>query len=226
MRVVVHTQQLGAERKQTRNLRHGFGRCSNAQPPLFTSSMVCAGSQVAAYDGVRCPLQKCLIHLLRDINDEALKYPYDEELKRLAQAFGGLVRPMVETVDRFGLKSHYLRKHRVAVDRFYRQLATPPLQSRAAIKLKDRFQKNQDKLFTFLSFDGVPWNNNNAEHAVKAFATLRKSIGGNSTAKGIREYLVLLSICETCKYKKLDFLEFLRSDEKSIEAFASSLRRQ
>ena len=93
------------------------------------------------------------------------------------------------------------------------------------MKLRDRFQKNRDKLFTFLSFDGVPWNNNNAEHAVKAFATLRKVIGGSSTEKGIREYLILLSICETCKYKGLDFLDFLRSGEKNIDAFASSLRR-
>jgi predicted RecB family nuclease len=180
----------------------------------------------AAYDGIRCPQQKCLIHLIRDLNDDVLKHPYDEELKRIAQAFAGLVRPMVETVDRHGLKSHFLRKHRMSVDRFYRQLSAMALQSQAAVKLRNRFQKNREKLFTFLSFDGVPWNNNNAEHAVKAFATLRNVIGGSSTEKGIREYLVLLSICETCKYKGLDFLDFLRSGEKNIDAFASRLRRR
>jgi len=177
----------------------------------------------AAYDGIRCRQQKCLIHLIRDLNDDVLKHPYDEELKRLAQAFAGLVRPMVGTVDRHGLKSRFLRKHRVSVDRFYRQLSTVALQSQAAVKLRDRFQKNREKLFTFLDYDGVPWNNNNAEHAVKAFATLRNVIGGCSTEKGIREYLILLSICETCKYKGLDFLDFLRSGEKNIDAFASCL---
>ena len=133
---------------------------------------------------------------------------------------------MVGTVDRHGLKSHFLRKHRVSVDRFYRQLSTMGLKSQAAVKLKDRFQKNREKLVTFLSFDGVPWNNNNAEHAVKAFATLRNVIGGTSTEKGIREYLILLSICETCKYKGLDFLDFLRSGEKNIDVFASNRRRR
>ena len=180
----------------------------------------------AAYDGIRCPQQKCLIHLIRDLNDDVLKHPYDEELKRLAQAFAGLVRPMVGTVDRHGLKSHFLRKHRVSVDRFYRQLSMTALQSEGAVKLRDRFQKNREKLFTFLSFDGVPWNNNNAEHAVKAFAMLRNVIGGCATEKGIREYLILLSICQTCKYKGLDFLDFLRSGEKNIDAFASSRRRR
>ena len=58
---------------------------------------------------------------------------------------------------------------------------------------------------------------------MKAFAALRQIIGGITTEKGIRDYLVLLSICETCKYTGVDFLDFLRSGEKDIEAFA--LRR-
>jgi hypothetical protein len=37
-------------------------------------------------------------------------------------------------------------------------------------------EKNRDKLFTFLEYDGVSWNNNNAEHAIKAFARLREFI--------------------------------------------------
>src|SRR5262249_24110018 len=78
---------------------------------------------------------------------------------------------------------------------------------------KKRFEKNRDKLFTFLDYDGIPWNNNNAEHAIKAFAVLRKNIDGMSTEKGMREYLTLLSICETCKYTGASFLDFLRSGE-------------
>lgn len=42
---------------------------------------------------------------------------------------------------------------------------------------------------TFLNYDGVPWNNNNAEHAIKAFAGLRDVIAGSSTEKGTDEYL-------------------------------------
>ena len=35
----------------------------------------------------------------------------------------------------------------------------------------------------------------------------------------------LLSICETCKYIGADFLEFLRSGEKDIHAFADNRAR-
>jgi len=84
------------------------------------------------------------------------------------------------------------------------------------VKCKERFEKNRDRLFTFLKYDGVPWNNNNAEHAIKAFARLRDVIAGSSTEKGIDEYLTLLSICQTCRYSGMDFLDFLKSGETSL----------
>jgi hypothetical protein len=46
------------------------------------------------------------------------------------------------------------------------------------VAYKKGFEKNRNKLFTFLDSDGVPWNNNNAEHAIKAFARLRRTLGG------------------------------------------------
>ena len=141
-------------------------------------------------------------------------------------AFALLLKPMVETIDHYGLKSRFLRKHLPIVNRFYRELSKADLKSELAAKLKERFMKNREKLFTFLNFDGVPWNNNNAEHAVKPFAKLRQVFGGSSTEKGIREYLVLLSLCETCKYMDLDFLDFLRSGERDIHAFAENHPRR
>ena len=173
----------------------------------------------AAYDSINCPQQKCLIHLMRDLNDDLLRQPFNEELKELVRDFAVLLKPMIETVDRFGLKAHFLRKHKVLVERFYKELSKRDYQSEITIYYKKRFEKNRDKLFTFLDYDGVPWNNNNAEHAIKAFAALRKGLGGTSSEKGIGEYLTLLSICETCKYKGVNFLEFLRSGEKDIDVF-------
>jgi len=164
--------------------------------------------------------------MIRDLNDDVLKHPYDEEMKCLVLSFVGLLRPMVETVERHGLKSRFLGKHMVAVNRFYREIDDTSVQSETAVKFKDRLQKNRNKLFTFLSFDGVPWNNNNAEHAVKPFAALRHIIGGVTTEKGLRDYLVVLSLCQTCKYMGVDFLDFLLSGERDIHAFADGQRKQ
>jgi len=138
--------------------------------------------------------------------------------------FADLLRPMIETIDRYGLKKYFLKKHRVFVDRFYRKLAKAKFTSEVAQKCKARFEKNRAKLFVFLEHDGVPWNNNNAEHAIKAFARLRRVIEGLSSASGIESYLILLSVCQTCKYRGVDFLDFLRSGEKDLDVFAASKR--
>jgi hypothetical protein len=162
----------------------------------------------AAYDSIPCPQQKCLLHLMRDLNDAVLDNPYDEDVKGIVMAFAELLHGIVKTIDRWGLKRRFLRKHLVDVPLSYKRISKTGLASRAASKWKDRFEKDRAKLFTFLSHDRVPWNNNNVEHAIKAFARLRRAIEGLSTPKGIEEYLILLSVCQTCKYPGWTFWIF------------------
>ena len=178
----------------------------------------------AAYDSVPCAQQKCLIHLMRDINEDLHSNPFDDELKEIAGRFGALLREIVGTIDSHGLKARHLGKHRRSAAGFIEHVVAMKCTTEVGLALKKRIEKNRDKLFTFLDYDGVPWNNNNAEHAVKAFAMLRRVIQGVTSEKGIRDYLVLLSISQTCKYKEVDFLDFLRSGEKDINAFANSKR--
>jgi hypothetical protein len=171
-----------------------------------------------AYDSMICPQQKCLIHLIRDLNEDLRKQPFNIELSKMVGEFSAIMQPIVETIDRFGLKTRFLRKHKKDVERFFFQIANSDFQSEIVIKYQRRFEKNRDKLFTFLDFDGVPWNNNNAEHAIKSFALLRNVVRGSSSPKGMREYAILLSICETCKYKGISFLDFLRSGQGLVSA--------
>jgi hypothetical protein len=180
----------------------------------------------AAYESINCSQQKCLIHLIRDINDDLYKHPYDEGLKIVAQYFTNLVKPIIVTVDRYGLKKYHLNKHLPRVDSFYGELSSLVLTTEITIKLRARLEKNRGVLFTFLKYDGVPWNNNNAEHAVKAFAMLRQIINGLSTERSLQDYLILLSVSETCKYKGIDFLDFLRSGELDINTFAMKSMRK
>jgi len=179
----------------------------------------------AAYDSVPCSQQKCLIHLVRDLNDAVLDDPYDEDLRNIVTDFADLIGSIVKTIDRWGLKRRFLGKHLVGVDRFYRKLTKSALSSEVALKWRERFVGGRETLFTFLKHDGVPWNNNNAERAIKAFARLRRTIVGLSTPTGIDEYLILLSVCQTCRYSDVDFLGFLLSGEKDFDAFATRSRR-
>jgi hypothetical protein len=77
----------------------------------------------------------------------------------------------------------------------------------------------------FLNSDGVPWNNNNAEHAIKRFAHYREITDGHLTENGLTDYLVLLSINQTCEYKGISFLKFLLSGEIDIGKYRERKRQ-
>ena len=168
------------------------------------------------YDAVSCPQQRCLIHLMRDINEDVLKHPFNDELTFIAKEFGALLREIVETIDRYGLKKRHLGKHKPSIERFFNDVAGLQCTTEAGSALKKRIDKNKDKLFTFVDYDGVPWNNNNAEHAVRAFTRIR-NVMSSSTPKGTREYCVLLSVQQTLRYRGIRFLDFLRSGNVEIE---------
>jgi Transposase IS66 family len=189
---------------------------STAQNFLADFKGVLVSDFYTGCDSIDCIQQRCLIHLMRDINEDLCKQPFNEEMKGIARGFADLLRPIIESVDRFGLKARHLRKHRAAAERFYREMFNRTDETDIAVGYQRRFEKAQDRLFTFLERDGIPWNNNNAEHAIKAFARLRNVIGGTSTFKGLREYLILLSISETCKSKGARFLDFLLSQETDV----------
>ena len=97
------------------------------------------------------------------------------------------------------------------------------LTSDFAVKYQNRFAKYGDRLFTFLDHDGVPWNNNNAEHAIKRFVKYRRHADGRFTEKSLGHHLVLLSVLESCEYKSLPVLRFLLS--KATELSFSSMRQ-
>jgi predicted RecB family nuclease len=173
----------------------------------------------SAYDSLPCEQQKCLVHLIRDMNHDLLNNPFDETFKSLVREFSQLLRKIVVTIDRYGLKKRHLKKHVDDVDRFFRILADQQFHSDLAEAYQQRLTKNRSKLFTFLKHDSVPWNNNSAEHAVKHYAYYRKVSDGQMTESGLSDYLVLLSIYQTCKYKGISFLKFMLSGEKDVDRF-------
>jgi hypothetical protein len=178
------------------------------------------------YDSLLCEQQKCLIHLIRDFNGDMQANPYDEDFKALAGEFGKLLRSIMATIDRYGLKKRHLHKHKAKIACFFRGLAARIYRSELAEGYRTRLLKNEDKLFTFLDHDGVPWNNNNAEHAVKVFASYRRITDGQVKDRGLSAYLVLLSIYQTCKYRGVSFLKFLLSREEDVETFCQRRRRK
>jgi len=115
-----------------------------------------------------------------------LKNPFDDEMKEIGKDFTMTLSPIIEIIEKYELKRRHLQKHKNQVLAFFNKVQQKEYVSALATNFQQRFSKYNGKLFTFLDHDGIPWNNNNAEHAIKRFVQLRKAIGGSSTAKGIQ----------------------------------------
>jgi hypothetical protein len=178
----------------------------------------------SAYDSLECQQQRCLVHLMREFNEEMQKHPFDDELKLVGAKFSTVLRGAVATIDQYGFKARHLTKHKGAANDFCHWASNRSFGSPSAERLRARIAKYQDQLFTFLERDGVSWNNKNAEHFIKPFARYRQTANGKFTARSIGDYLVILSIAETCKGRGEDFLEFLLRDNERSFSFRSAGR--
>jgi hypothetical protein len=180
----------------------------------------------SAYDGLPCLQQRCLIHLMHDMNRAILDNPFDQELQSITVPFGALLRSIVVTVDQHGLKRKYLKSHGRAVATFFDALVERIYESDASRALQERLLRNRERLFTFLRHDGVSWNNNLAENAIKRISDYREDVGRSVKEAGFTEHLVLLSIYQTCRVRDISFLKFLLSRERDIDTFAAGRRRR
>jgi Transposase IS66 family len=135
----------------------------------------------------------------------------------IVQAFATLMRPIVETVDRYGLTKNRLQKHKSEAMAFLQKVIGRQSSSEAATKYQKRIEKYGHRLFTFLDYDQVPWHNNDAEHAIHAFARYRRFADGLFTKKTVRDYLTILSVFQTCDYRGLNVLDFLLSGKASLD---------
>ena len=155
---------------------------------------------------------------MRDFNDDLTNNPFDEEFKTIAGEFGRVQRSTIDTVDRYGLKKRHLHKHKKGAASFVECVRNTTFNSDVALRYQKRFRKYGDKLFTFLDFDGVPWNNNNAEHAAKSFVKYKRTSEGLFTERSLNEALVMLSALETCRYNRGNFLRFLLTGRTELDA--------
>ncbi|MFH1881911.1 MAG: TM0106 family RecB-like putative nuclease [Planctomycetota bacterium] len=177
------------------------------------------------YDSMECRQQKCLVHLIRDLNDDLWKNPFNQEYELFVAIVRDLLVPLFEDAQRYGLKARYLRKHLKAVVLFYKQnIDVTQYKCEIIQKYQKRFTRYRDSLFLFLTEDGIPWNNNMAERALRHIAVQRK-ISCSFFKSGATNYLKLLGIAQTCRFQGKSFLRFLLSRERDVDKYKERKRR-
>lgn len=176
------------------------------------------------YDAVTCRQQKCLVHLIRDLNNDLWDNPYNRGYEAFVNEVKHLLVPIFEAEEQYGLKRRHLGKFGKSVDRFYLENIDKASSNCELIaKYQKRFQRYRDNLFVFLEEDGIPWHNNTAENAIRHLAVQRK-ISGTFFKRVAPQYLLLLGIAQTCRFQEKSLLKFFLSEEIDIDKFKAAKR--
>ncbi len=81
----------------TMDMVHFFYRSSREASFLAEMLDGCSGILVSdfftGYDSMPCRQQKCLVHVVRDLDEDLVHNPFNEQFKSFAQDFGSLLRP-------------------------------------------------------------------------------------------------------------------------------------
>lgn len=178
----------------------------------------------AGYDSVECPQQKCWVHLLRDLNNDLWKNPFDKEYEDFVSEIRNIIIPILETYYKHGLKQYFFKKHIKCVENFYTKLIDGiKYNSELCLTYQKRFKRYRVSLFTFLRNDNICWHNNIAENRIRHICVQRK-ISGSFGSNQFPHYLRLLGIMHTCKQQSKSFLGFLLSHEKDVDNYKDRKR--
>ncbi|SFJ71764.1 IS66 family transposase [Planctomicrobium piriforme] len=141
--------------------------------------------------------QKCLVHLLRDLKFvEQYKHPgpgWAEFAKKLRRLIGDAVRLW----KRPDVPEEEYRSKRARFDGRLQELLATPAQEVQVRRLHKRLRRHCKELFTFLDHDGVPFDNNHAERAIRPAVIIRKNSYANRSERGADAQAVLMSIYRT-----------------------------
>jgi transposase len=150
--------------------------------------------------------QVCLAHQLRDCQYaiEAGDAVFAPRLKKL------LLRAVVLARRRHDLAASTRRQYRRRLDRDLDAIMALVPENRHGKRLRKRYAKVRDHLFTFLDHPEVPPDNNGSERELRPTATYRKVTGGFRSDWGADLFAGIRSVLGTAARHGLDAYQAIR----------------
>jgi hypothetical protein len=166
---------------------------------------------LSAYDKSGRERQRCLVHLVREL-DECRERDTSEEyllayrkLKRILQD----ARRLNEARGRLAPWT-FARRVRLLKDRLF-HFITLPFTNRNWARLSNRLLKCYGEIFTFLAVPGLPQDNNHAERMIRPNVIFRKISFQNMSPKGAEAHEVLMSLLQTLRLQEKNAIDFFKT---------------
>ena len=165
-----------------------------------------AGTLVAdfwgAYNAVVCSRkQRCLVHLLRDLDYVETYRTLTDDWRAFAKRLRRLIGDAIRLWKREAVPAEEYGSRRARLATRLQELLAEPWAHSEVRRLLKRLRRHQDELFTFLDVEGVPFENNHAERAIRPAVIIRKNSLCNRSAEGARTQAIFMSVYRTIKQR-------------------------
>lgn len=165
---------------------------------------------LSAYDHSGRRRQRCLVHLLREMNECRQKDRSEEYLA----AYRQLKRILTDAKNlnqKRGTLAPWVFRRRVHLlkDRLL-SFAAQPFRNKNWRRLSKRLLKYYEEILTFLEVPGLPQDNNHAERMIRPNVIFRKISFQNMSRKGADAHEVLMSLLQTLRLQKRNPLNFFK----------------
>ncbi len=150
--------------------------------------------------------QRCLIHILRDL-DKVKAYWHDDAevlryVRRLKEIFEDAVALGAEYKDKRWNKIYFSRRDRIKNS--LGDFKFPNPNKRILKRFAKRLERHKDELLTFLYEKDIDYHNNHAEQQIRPDVIFRKITFGNRSDRGAQYHNVIMSILQTAKLNGID----------------------
>lgn len=155
-----------------------------------------------AYHAVACShRQMCLVHLLRDLENVETYHGVNQDWPAFAKKLRRLIGDAIRLWKREAVPAAEYASRRGRLDQRLAELVEGPWEHPDARRLVKRLRRHAGDLFTFLDQPGVPFDNNQAERAIRPAVIIRKNSLSNRSERGAATQSVLMSIYRTLKQR-------------------------
>jgi len=157
----------------------------------------------AAYNAVSCAdRQMCLVHLLGELKKVAMYKDSSGDWAAFSKKLKRLVHDSIRLWKRREqLDQQLYARRRELIELRLRKLIEAQWDNSQAVRLRNRLNRYEDYLFTFLDKPYVPFDNSHAERSIRPAVIMRKNSYSNRSDKGARTQSILMSIFRTLKQR-------------------------
>ncbi len=158
-----------------------------------------------AYHVLDCAKQKCLVHLLREL-ERVKKYKNcDSDWPRFGKSLKRLLRDAIRLSKRQADLEPAIYQRRCAlIEKRLQAILDHAWSHPDAKRLIKRLKRHQAELFTFLYHPEVPFDNNFGERSIRGAVIMRKNSYNNRSPRGARIQSILMSVFYTLKQRGLN----------------------